>query len=136
MYFEDIDLCRKLRDRRWKIHYEPNTTILHYGGVSAKKNILRILVEYRRSQIYFTRKYYGLGGTALLKMLLVSKSTANLLRYGIAYILSLLFAQTGHRQQQFANLLLNKKTLELAFGYEPIRLADHSPVSAVTGVLK
>ncbi len=64
MYFEDIDLCRKIRDAGWKIRLDTDASIIHYGGVSAKKNILHVMVEYRHSQIYFTRKYYGLRGGA------------------------------------------------------------------------
>lgn len=124
MYFEDIDLCRRISDAGWGIHYEPDTTILHYGGISAKKNILKILVEYRRSQLYFTRKYYGLNGILLLKSLLIIKSLANLGRYAVIYLASSVMARHESRQIHYANLLLNKKTLELALGGESANRAE------------
>lgn len=111
MYFEDIDLCRRVQQAGWQIHYNSDWTILHYGGVSARKNILHVLVEYRRSQLYFTRKYYGRPGVAILKILLIGKSLIHFLRWGIVFARDKVLA--GNAKNSFANLLLSKKTLEL-----------------------
>ena len=72
MYFEDIDLCRRIQDAGWRILFNSDVTIVHYGGISAKKNLLQVLVEYRHSQVYFTRKYYGVKGVLVLKTLLLA----------------------------------------------------------------
>lgn len=114
MYFEDIDFCRRIKDAGWQIHYNSDITIIHYGGVSAKKNLLRVLVEYRRSQIYFTRKYYGLQGVVALKILLFVKYAAYLLNSGLAYLSDLAFRREA--KESFAKLLVSKKTIELVFG--------------------
>ena len=120
MYFEDIDLCKRLKDKGWNLHYNSEIVILHYGGISAKKNILHVLVEYRHSQIYFTKKYYGLQGVLILKMLLLIKYGANLIRWGTTYLANCLFRQKTH--ESFSKLLLSKKTIELVFRGE--RAAD------------
>lgn len=111
MYFEDIDLCRRLRDRRWEIHYCPDPMLIHYGGVSAKKNLLKVLVEYRRSQIHFTRKYYGWGGVSLLKTLLLFKFSIYFLCGGAVFLRD--FVMRWDTASSFSKLLLSKKTLEL-----------------------
>lgn len=113
MYFEDIDLCRKIKDSGWQINYNPNATILHYGGVSAKKNILHVLVEYRRSQIYFTRKYYGTLGVIFLKLLLFAKYGFYFIRWGMVYIIEKLSSKVS--SETFAKLLLSKKAIGLIF---------------------
>ncbi|HXV19199.1 MAG TPA: glycosyltransferase family 2 protein [Candidatus Omnitrophota bacterium] len=113
MYFEDIDLCRQVQKKGWRIQYLSDWTILHFGGVSAKKNLLHVLVEYRRSQLYFTRKHYGLKGVLLLKTLLFSKSIVNLARWGFVYWKELLMKRDV--SESFAKLLLSKKSLELIF---------------------
>src|SRR3989338_491804 len=118
MYFEDIDLCRRIKDNGWRIHYNSDITIVHYGGVSAKKNILNVLVEYRHSQIYFTRKYYGFNGFLALKAILLVKYSVNFLRWGITFMVDKLFRQKA--QTSFAKLLLSKKTLEMV--YKPERV--------------
>ena len=124
MYFEDIDLCRKIKEGGWGIRYLSDMTILHYGGVSARKNIMRVLVEYRRSQIYFTRKYYGLNGVLVLKALLLLKSFVNFFRWGSAFLASSVLLRKKRMKESYANLLLNKKTVGLIFGIEPVRVKD------------
>ncbi len=119
MYFEDIDLCRKIREAGWGIHYNSDITIVHYGGVSAKKNILNVLVEYRHSQIYFTRKYYGLQGVLALKSILFVKYSMNFLRWGITFSGDKLLRRKA-QAASFAKLLLCKKTLEMVFRPERI----------------
>ena len=124
MYFEDIDLCRRVKEGGWGIRYLSDMTILHYGGVSAKKNIMRVLVEYRRSQIHFTRKYYGLHGVLVLKALLLLKSFVNFFRWGSVFLVSSVLLRKKRMKGSYASLLLNKKTIELIFGLEPIRVTD------------
>jgi GT2 family glycosyltransferase len=117
MYFEDIDLCRRIKDKGWRVHYNSDITLIHYGGVSARKNILNVLVEYRHSQIYFTRKYYGLKGVLAIKLLLLAKYGVNFVRWFVAYASDL--ALRRQSKVSFAKLLLSKKTLELVFRPEP-----------------
>jgi len=121
MYFEDIDLCRRMKDAGWRIHYNSDITIVHYGGISAKRNLMRVLVEYRRSQIYFTRKYYGLKGVLGLKTLLFVKYAFYFLNSSLAYLSGKVFRREN--KESFAKLLLSKKTIELVFDTEPAGLA-------------
>ncbi|MBI2095454.1 MAG: glycosyltransferase family 2 protein [Candidatus Omnitrophica bacterium] len=113
MYFEDIDLCHQMKDRGWQIHYNADMTVLHYGGVTAKRNMLNVLVEYRRSQIYFTRKFYGLRGVLFLKTLLLIKYGANFVRWGVLSLLDKMLRNPA--KENFVKLLLSKKTIELIF---------------------
>ncbi len=118
MYFEDIDLCRNVRDKGWKIHFSSETTIVHYGGVSAKKNLLRVLVIYRKSQIYFTKKYYGMSGVLVLKSMLM-------LKYGVyagrsAFLFIARSMVSRDTKIQYTELLLCKKVFELVFGKKAV----------------
>lgn len=122
MYFEDIDLCRRLERTGWKVHYDSDTTIVHYGGISARKNILHVLIEYRHSQIYFTRKYYGWKGVFLLKVLLFVKYGMNLGRWITVFAIEKLLRRDA--KASYAKLLLSKKTVELVFKSDRIRVAS------------
>lgn len=121
MYFEDIDLCRRMKDAGWRIHYNSDVTIVHYGGISAKRNLMRVLVEYRRSQIYFTRKYYGLKGVLGLKTLLFVKYAFYFLNSSLAYLSGRVLRREN--KESFAKLLLSKKTIELVFNRQSTDLA-------------
>ena len=124
MYFEDIDLCRRIRDTGHEIHYHAEPTLIHYGGISAKKNLARIFVEYRRSQIHFTRKYYGRRGETILRILLLIKYFFNSLRWAGAHCVNLI-RQSGH-ESSYAKLLVCKKTLELVLTAD--RTQSHASV--------
>jgi GT2 family glycosyltransferase len=73
MYFEDTDLCKRIRDKGWKIVFLPMSKIIHYGGQSVQQNILAGLVAYRQSQLYFARKHYGRRGDYIARIVLFAK---------------------------------------------------------------
>lgn len=59
-WFEDVDLCRRIRDRGGRIQYQPGARFLHQGGYSLKhlsrQNFLEI---FHTNQIRYFRKHYG-----------------------------------------------------------------------------
>jgi len=62
MYGEDIDLCYRVSEMGWEIHYLPETAIIHYKGESTKKNELaynRVFNEalYKFFEKHFTSRY-------------------------------------------------------------------------------
>ncbi len=116
MYFEDIDLCRRIQQKGYKVLYEPAVRALHHGGVSASKNRLRAQVEYRRSQIHFSRKHFGPAGALAVKKLLLFKHLIYFVRGGLAYAL----LRGRARTSVYTKLLLSKKTIEMVFGKRSI----------------
>ncbi len=114
MYFEDIDLCRRIQDKGWGVRYLPATSICHYGGRSASFNLLNVLVEYRRSQAYFTRKYYGFMGGFLIRIFLFFKYALHALQWLVIY--PVFFLIPKKRKRVNTMLLLAKKVLGIAVG--------------------
>ncbi len=70
LYFEDIDLCYKIRQEGWTLRFCPQVQISHIGGTStsAVKNSSRY--HYRKSQIYFYRKHNSRLSQAMLRVYL------------------------------------------------------------------
>jgi GT2 family glycosyltransferase len=66
MYFEETDLCFRVKKLGQRIVYIPTTSIIHYGGESAAKQSNQCVIDrtiyshFLKSQYYFYRKYYGL----------------------------------------------------------------------------
>jgi len=58
MYFEDADLCRRIRQVGWRICYVPEIQITHLGGQSLMQNP-KALAAYQQSLRYFYAKHYG-----------------------------------------------------------------------------
>lgn len=70
MYFEDADLCRRIRKAGFEIRYNPETSVVHLLGQSVKDGNPNVGVEYRRSQIYYYRKHRSPIALLLLRLYL------------------------------------------------------------------
>jgi N-acetylglucosaminyl-diphospho-decaprenol L-rhamnosyltransferase len=63
MYYEDMDLCHRLRDAGHRLLYMPAASAVHHWGKSSAQVPERMLVESYRSRMqYFERYYPGWGG--------------------------------------------------------------------------
>lgn len=67
MYFEETDLCARLRRAGWENLYTPAARVIHIGAASTSAVRERMSVEFHRSQAYFYRKHYGPAGYIALK---------------------------------------------------------------------
>jgi hypothetical protein len=57
MYWEDTDLCRRIRELGLDVRYEPAVTLVHAGGASAPRaSLLPVLAE---SRLRYVRKHHG-----------------------------------------------------------------------------
>jgi N-acetylglucosaminyl-diphospho-decaprenol L-rhamnosyltransferase len=57
LYFDDSELCARLRKEGEKIFFFPEARIIHHGGASVRSLPGRTAVEYRRSQLHVYRKH-------------------------------------------------------------------------------
>ncbi|BDI15021.1 glycosyl transferase [Nostoc cf. commune SO-36] len=73
MYFEDSDLCQRVRNEGYKIIYTPHISIIHIRGHSVKKLSNKMSVEYRRSQIYYYHKHRPMWEILTLRVYLIFK---------------------------------------------------------------
>jgi GT2 family glycosyltransferase len=106
MYSEDVDLCHRLRQKGWDIYYTPEVEIIHLEGKSAVTNTEKVQIEYRRSQLYFYRKYYGKWGLLLLKVYLLCK-------FSFPYLKALLMTKVEKQKK----LTSAKNLLKLIWTY-------------------
>lgn len=83
MYFEEADLCQRSQYLGWKIIYYPQVSLIHLHGESTSKNPDRMLLEYRRSQIYYYQKHRPFWEQKFLQIYL-------LIKFGLLWLLSLM----------------------------------------------
>lgn len=57
MYFEEVDLCRRLRDAGWEIHHQPAARSTHVGGASTRQVQARMRVAHHRSALRYYRRH-------------------------------------------------------------------------------
>ncbi len=66
LYFEDIDLCARMRKRGWKTLFVPLAKVFHQGG-AATRQFAPSRFEYRRSQLLFYAKHNSAASRRLLR---------------------------------------------------------------------
>jgi GT2 family glycosyltransferase len=59
MYFEDGDLCYRIRKVGYTNIYYPETTVIHYKGESTKKTTLSYVKVFNEAFAIFARKHYS-----------------------------------------------------------------------------
>ncbi|HWP85561.1 MAG TPA: glycosyltransferase family 2 protein [Terriglobia bacterium] len=68
LWFEDVDLCRRLRARGGIIRYEPRVVVEHAGAHSLEGvTFSEKQVYWYRNLLYYVRKNYGRGTEALVR---------------------------------------------------------------------
>jgi hypothetical protein len=87
-FYNDVDLCLRIRKAGWKIVYHPGASIYHHGGGSylllPKKDAM--LNNYR-DRFAFVHKHFGLGSLTVLKTVLMIGMIIRILSFlGIFYL--------------------------------------------------
>lgn len=73
VWFEDVDFCKRLRDRGWDVYFVPGAVFRHIGGVS-----MRGLGRARQKRVFYrnleryVRKHHGRAAAATVKAMLVA----------------------------------------------------------------
>jgi GT2 family glycosyltransferase len=58
LYWEDVDLCKRMTNKGWKVIYYPQFEIKHHVGGSTEHNLIRPVFEFHKSAYrYFVKNY-------------------------------------------------------------------------------
>ena len=75
-WFEDVDLCRRIRDRGGRIQYQPRARFLHHGGHSLSQLSRREFLEIiHTNRIRYFKKHHGVKAAARVKRWILSGLT-------------------------------------------------------------
>jgi GT2 family glycosyltransferase len=72
-YFEDADLCRRIRAAGYRVACEPASVMVHFGGGSDPQAHPAIVRAYRREQLRYYARYNSAAQFYLLKSYLLAK---------------------------------------------------------------
>ncbi len=87
MYFEEMDLCYRIKQKGYKVLYSPQPKVLHIGGQSSRlfsETVFRNL----NSQEYLFRKHYGNAHAFVLKWVVAAGSLIRLPTYFLIFTLA------------------------------------------------
>lgn len=77
LWFEEVDLCRRIRRAGGEIRYYPHARVIHHGGQSFKLTLpLAKQQIYNRSAVYYFYKHHGLLAALLLAATIPFNMTA------------------------------------------------------------
>ena len=58
MYFEEVDLCYRLANAGWQVHFAPLLTLEHLGGSSTAHQRAEMQIHFYQSNVEFYRRNY------------------------------------------------------------------------------
>ena len=68
MYSEELDLCRRIKELGWQIHYLPDATVIHYEGKSSEQVVAARHHHFYRSRLRYVHKYHGKAAAHLVRI--------------------------------------------------------------------
>jgi GT2 family glycosyltransferase len=79
MFSEEIDLCDRLGQAGWKLHWVPQAVITHKGGQSTRQVADAMFIELYRNKTKFFRKRRGQLAATFYKLILLQAALARYL---------------------------------------------------------
>lgn len=87
MYFEDADLCRRLREAGWLVYYLPSIEVRHHAGGSSRSKP-RAIWRLHKSALLYHRKHGARGPLQVYSLLTIAGLAARALAKLAAYFLA------------------------------------------------
>jgi N-acetylglucosaminyl-diphospho-decaprenol L-rhamnosyltransferase len=72
MYFEDADLCYRMKKAGWEIHFAPVTTVVHLGGASTEQVRECMAVQQIHSTDLFYRRHSSRWSISVMTVIMKS----------------------------------------------------------------
>ena len=92
LYFEECDICYRLKKKNRKTYFIPNASYIHHQGVSVNNTKMPtdIKIELKTSMFYVIRKNYGYIHYQLLRVIFI-------IRYGLTSLVKPKYFRLFHR---------------------------------------
>lgn len=80
MYFEEVDLCYRLRKAGWQIHFNPQATVVHAGGGSTNHYRVSMMVQLFKSTKLFYERHYAAWRTLQFRLVVAALMITKMVR--------------------------------------------------------
>jgi hypothetical protein len=124
MYYEEVDLCYRLKTAGWRVVFVPEATITHLGGCSSNQVPVETRMMRLTSLLKFLRKHRGKFATGIFncvfKPAVILRDICNLVVGTVTYIFAALELNKKRREKSVAKVknsavLLGKYSWQLLF---------------------
>jgi N-acetylglucosaminyl-diphospho-decaprenol L-rhamnosyltransferase len=72
MYSEEMDWCRRFKERGWRVVYLPTAQIIHHEAKSSEQVKPLQHIQFQRSKVLYFRKYHGRWQAEVLRLFLLA----------------------------------------------------------------
>lgn len=119
LYWEEIDLCQRLRESGWKIHFTPLATLTHIGGASTGPRGGEMTRQLFNSAAHFYRRHYSRWHLVALRIVILLVMAVRMGRELVLFLydtLSLKSSDVMSPPPHGANLITECRIFGDAFG--------------------
>ena len=81
LFFNDVDICRRLAKKGRKIHYLAESAVTHHGGASTK-GFQKFVVIWHRNRLAYYRKHYGVLSVPYIRLMVRVRAIEEWFRAG------------------------------------------------------
>jgi GT2 family glycosyltransferase len=87
LFFNDVDLCFRLKEAGWEIYYDPRVQVTHAGGASTRQVRPRaILQSHEGLRRFYAKHYRGRLSWPVYATIVTAVRLAGWLRAGVAFL--------------------------------------------------
>lgn len=106
MYWEDADLCFRIKQKGWKIYCVPDALVIHYEGKSvSRKSSSRSIIEFNKSVYRYYRKHHIRSSFELMNFVAILGLT---LRTIVLLVLNVFSRKTGREEGRNEKIFYQK----------------------------
>jgi len=124
MYYEEVDLCYRIKQSGWRTVFVPDAVVTHLGGRSASQISVMSRILMLTSLLIFFRKYRGKLATGffscVFKPAIILRDVCNVAIGAVTFIFATVASNNGKREKAAAKvknsvILLRKYSWRLLF---------------------
>lgn len=71
MYSEELDWCKRAKQRGWRVVFLGDAKVIHFGGKSSEQAVARSHILFQQSKLRYFRKYHGWLTAQVLRLFLL-----------------------------------------------------------------
>lgn len=125
MFGEDLDLCSRIWNNNYEVHYVPKTQIIHYQGESVKSAPFDSINAFYNAMILFVDKHFSFGAGWLMKLAI---------RCGI--YMRKFISMVGEKRSQIFSVTIDSIVILVAFLIAiSMRFSNFEPITMSKGLV-
>jgi N-acetylglucosaminyl-diphospho-decaprenol L-rhamnosyltransferase len=86
MYSEEMDWCRRFKERGWRVVYLPTARVIHHEARSSEQVKPLQHIQFQRSKVLYFRKYHGRRRAEVLRLFLLAAYVYQLLLESLKWL--------------------------------------------------